>query len=83
VHKGMKEGLLYGNGLGFFVGKLEQVFVPALPYVLLPGPVEERYRAHRLLDTNDLQRGPIHPCLLAHQLSDTLLLVFFAQVSRE
>jgi hypothetical protein len=35
--------------------------VPALPYVLLRAPVEERYRAHGLLDTADLQLGPIHP----------------------
>ncbi len=60
------ESLPYGNGLGFFAGKLELLFVPALPYVLLRAPVEERYRAHRLLDTNDLQRGPIHTCLLPH-----------------
>jgi hypothetical protein len=57
--------------------------VPALPYVLLRAPVEERYRAHSLLNITDLQLGPIHACLLAHQLSDALALLFFAQVSRD
>jgi hypothetical protein len=56
--------------------------VPALPYVLLRALVEERYRAHSLLDFADLQSGPIQACLLAHQLSDELALLFFAQVSR-
>jgi hypothetical protein len=56
--------------------------MPALPYLLLRAPVEERDRAHRLLDLSDLQLGPIHACLLAHQLSYTLALLFLAQVSR-
>src|SRR5215204_2142394 len=56
--------------------------MPALAYLLLGAPVEERYRAHTLLDINYLQGGPIHPSLLAHQLSETLALFFFAQVSR-
>jgi hypothetical protein len=57
--------------------------VPSLAYVLLRAPVEERYRAHSLLDITDLQSGPIHACLLLHQLSDTLALLFFAEVSRD
>jgi hypothetical protein len=57
--------------------------VPALAYLLLRAPVEERHRAHSLLDLTDLQLGPIQACLLAHQLSDTLALLFFAQVSRD
>jgi hypothetical protein len=52
-------------------------------YVLLRAPVEERCRAHSLLDITDLQLGPIQACLLAHQLSDTLVLLLFAQVSRD
>ena len=56
---------------------------PSLAYVLLRAPVEERYRAHSLLDITDLQLRPIHACLLAHQLSNTLPLFFLAQVSRE
>ena len=55
----------------------------ALPYVLLRAPVEQRYRAHSLLDITDLQLGPIHACLLAHQLSNALALLFFAEVSRD
>ena len=55
----------------------------ALPYVLLRAPVEERYRAHSLLDITDFQLRPIQSCLLAHQLSDALALIFFAQVSRD
>src|SRR5215208_4506920 len=77
------QSYLYANRVGFFVGKLELLFVPALAYLLLRAPVEERYRAHTLLDLTDLQLGPIHACLLAHQLSDTLPLLFFAQVSRD
>ena len=57
--------------------------MPWLPYVLLRAPVEERYRAHSLLDISDLQLGPIQACLLLHQLSDTLLLLFFAEASRD
>jgi hypothetical protein len=57
--------------------------VPTLAYVILRAPVEERYRAHSLLDITDLQSGPIHACLLAHQLSDALALLFFAEVSRD
>src|SRR5688572_28954084 len=71
------------NGLGFFVGQVKSLLEPALAYVLLRAPVEERYRAHTLLDLTDLQLGPIQACLLAHQLSDTLALFFFAQVSRD
>src|SRR5215211_2395780 len=77
------QSYLYANRVGFFVGKLELLLVPALPYLLLRAPVEERYRAHSLLDISDLQLGPIQACLLAHQLSDALLLLFFAQVSRD
>src|SRR5215208_1958884 len=62
---------------------LELLLQPALAYVLLRAPVEESYRAHSLLDVTDLQLGPIHACLLAHQLSDALPLLFFAQVSRD
>src|SRR5215213_3160572 len=62
---------------------LELLLEPALAYVLLRAPVEERYRAHSLLDITDLQSGPIHACLLLHQLSDTLALLFFAEVSRD
>src|SRR5215208_4260081 len=62
---------------------LELLLKPALAYVLLRAPVEERCRAHSLLDITNLQSGPIHACLLAHQLSDTLALFFFAQVSRD
>src|SRR5215208_4411127 len=62
---------------------LELLLEPALAYVLLRAPVEERYRAHSLLDITDLQRGPIQTCLLAHQLSYTLALFFFAQVNRD
>src|SRR5215216_5199821 len=77
------QSYLYANRVGFFVGKLELLLVPALPYLLLRAPVEERYRAHRLLDLSDLQLGPIHACCLAHQLSDALPLFFLAQVSRD
>src|SRR5215213_4506339 len=62
---------------------LELLLEPALAYVLLRAPVEERYRAHSLLDVSDLQSGPVHACLLPHQLSDALPLLFFAQVSRD
>src|SRR5215208_203284 len=77
------QSYLYANRVGFFVGKLELLLVPALPYLLLRAPVEERSRAHRLLDLSDLQLGPIHACCLAHQLSDALPLFFLAQVSRD
>src|SRR5215213_2352678 len=77
------QSYLYANRVGFFVGKLELLLVPALPYLLLRAPVEERYRAHSLLDLSDLQLGPIHAGLLVHQLSDALSLFFFAQVSRD
>src|SRR5215208_7934580 len=77
------QSYLYANRVGFFVGKLELLLVPALAYLLLRAPVEERYRAHSLLDLTDLQLGPIQACLLAHQLSDTLTLLFLAQVSRD
>src|SRR5215213_8395184 len=62
---------------------LKLLLEPALAYVLLRAPVEQRYRAHSLLDITDFQSGPIHACLLAHQLSDTLALFFIAQVSRD
>ena len=71
------------NGLGFFVAYLKLLLEPALAYVLLLAPVEQRYRAHSLLYITDLQSGPIKACLLLHQLSDTLALLFFAQVSRD
>src|SRR5215218_2492021 len=77
------QSYLYANRVGFFVGKVKLLLVPALPYLLLRAPVEERYRAHSLLDITYLQLGPIHTCLLAHQLSDALPLLFFAQVSRD
>src|SRR5215203_5173054 len=77
------QSYLYANRVGFFVGKLELLLEPALAYVLLRAPVEERYRAHSLLDITDLQSGPVHACVLAHQLSNTLALLFFAQVSRD
>src|SRR5215210_3431541 len=77
------QSYLYANRVGFFVGKLELLLVPALPYLLLRAPVEERYRAHSLLDFTDLQLGPIHAGLLAHQLSNTLALFFLIQVSRD
>jgi hypothetical protein len=57
--------------------------VTAPPHVLLRVPVEDRCRGHGLLDTTDLQLGPIDARLLAHQLSDTLALFFLAQVSRD
>ena len=57
--------------------------MPALPYLLLRAPVEERYRVHTLLDLTDRQLGLIHACLLPYQLSDALPLLFFAQVSRD
>jgi hypothetical protein len=57
--------------------------VPAIAYILLRTLVEERRRAHSLLYITDLQLGPIHACVLAHQLSNTLALLFFAQVSRD
>ena len=50
--------------------------MPALAHVLLRAPVEERHRAHRLLDITDLQLGPIHARFLPHQLSDALPLLF-------
>src|SRR5918998_1395231 len=74
---------LYADGLGFFVGYVKLLLEPALAYVLLRAPVEERGRAHSLLDLTDLQLRPIQACLLAHQLSYTLALLFFAQVSRD
>src|SRR5215208_2430366 len=77
------QSYLYANRVGFFVGKLELLLVPSLAYLLLRAPVEERYRAHSLLDLTDRQLGPIHACLLAHQLSDALALFFFAQVSHD
>src|SRR5215208_3176698 len=77
------QSYLYANRVGFFVGKLELLLVPALPYLLLLAPVVERYRAHSLIDLTDLQLGPIQACLLAHQLSDALALFFFAQVSHD
>src|SRR5919107_4334915 len=77
------QSYLYANGLGFFEGKLEPLLVPVLPYLLLRAPVEKRYRAHSLINLTDRQLGPIHACLLAHQLSDALPLFFLAQVSRD
>src|SRR5215211_6989661 len=77
------QSYLYANRVGFFVGKLELLLVPALPYLLLRAPVEERYRAHSLLNLTDLQLGPIHASLLAHQFSDALSLFFLIQVSRD
>src|SRR5215212_9552821 len=77
------QSYLYANRLGFFVGKLELLLVPALAYLLLRAPVEERRRAHSLLDITDRQLGPIQACLLAHQLSYTLALFVFADVSRD
>ena len=83
VSIGGVQSYLYANRLGLFVSELELLLVPALPYLLLRAPVEERYRAHSLLDLTDLQLGPIHACLFPHQLSNTLPLFFFAQVSRD
>ena len=37
--------VLKSKGLGFFVGKRNVFQVLALPYVLLPAPVEDPYRA--------------------------------------
>src|SRR5215208_3670472 len=83
LYWGGVQSYLYANRVGFFVGKLELLLVPALPYLLLLAPVVERYRAHSLLDITDLQLGPIQARLLAHQLSDALALFFFTQVSRD
>ena len=83
LYWGGAQSYLYANRLGFFVGYLQLLLEPALAYVLLRAPVEERRRAHSLLDIDDLQRRPIHACFLAHQLSDTLALLFFARVIRD
>src|SRR5215207_91754 len=73
-------GSIDANGLGFFVGKRNVFQVLALPYVLLPAPVEYPYRAQRVLDVLDLQCGAIYACLLPHQRYDALALFFLPQI---
>src|SRR5829696_6637404 len=45
VSIGTAHGPAHANGLGFFVGKGEIFQVLALPYVLLPTPIEDPYGA--------------------------------------
>src|SRR5215208_1709374 len=66
----------YANGLGFFFGKGEIFQVLALPYVLLPTPVEDSYGAQSIHNVLDIQSGAIYTCLQPHQCYDALPLFF-------
>src|SRR5215208_7157550 len=66
----------HANGLGFFVGKGEIFQVLALPYVLLPTPVEDPYGTQSVLNILDLQSGAIYACMHPHQCYDALPLFF-------
>src|SRR5215211_4269869 len=81
VSIGTAHGPAHANGLGFFVGKGEMFQVLALPYVLLPTPVEDPYGAQSVLNILDLQSGAIYACLHPHQRYHALPLFFLAQVS--
>src|SRR5215211_5135515 len=76
VSIGTAHGPAHANGLGFFVGKGEMFQVLALPYVLLPTPVEDPYGAQSVLNILDLQSGAIYACLHPHQRYNVLPLFF-------
>src|SRR5215216_130267 len=78
---GTAHGPAHANGLGFLVCKGEIFQVLALPYVLLPTPVEDPYGAQSVLNILDLQSGAIYACLHPHQRYNALPLFFLAQVS--
>src|SRR5215212_9779048 len=66
----------HANGLGFFFGKGEIFQVLALPYVLLPTPVEDPYGAQSVPNILDLQSGAIYACVHPHQRYNALPLFF-------